>query len=633
MPGFAGEGGGDLPCSYGTEYLLKQISAMRREIPRVLTATDIEHIHRMRVATRRLRSTLPLFPLCFPPKRIRGWRQGLRKTARALGEVRDIDVQIAFLKEYVSDLKSGRSGQNRAMVPAVIPDKLYPVLFRPEWYNVSIAFRKLTRSLQSALSRARGYLGRIVRGGAAPAGSRPVRQPDLVAGVECILFRKTQERAALQKGVEKAIWRLEKEGLLGELERYLRRHEQKDRGSPEAGREIFATAFTSVSKRIDDLLVIGESLKDPGKVSEHHATRIAVKRLRYTLEVWRDLFEKDLDKEIDILKRLQEYLGDLHDCDVWIGYLPAFISEEEMRCRAFFGNDTHFVSLVPGIEAFARERAERRGQLHEITLTLWRELAFREFWDSLREKLFLPLAVRGEGPVRIGLLSNILGDAASLRMVLADGSSRGVGLFLNAGDSVGSPRASRKTVEILRREGIVSVAGDRDGVFPGGRASPDGGGNAKAVHFKGRQSKITRRFTRALPSSLRLSLAGKSVFLTHGSPEVPPGCFDERTPEERLCQIASKGGASVIVSGHPGHPFIRWACHVLFVHPGSVGGGDASPPTYAVLEFGPDGSVTATHHEIITGAAGPRAGGSPHPPEISPGVQGNNGGARQTTGD
>jgi len=169
MPGFAGEGGGDLPCRYATEYLLKQISAMRREIPRVLTATDIEHIHRMRVATRRLRSAIPIFSLCFPRKRIRGWRQGLRKTARALGEVRDIDVQIAFLKEYVSDLKSGRSGQNRAMLPAVIPDKLHPVLFRPEWSNVSIAFRKLTRSLQSALSRARGYLGRIVGGEAVPA--------------------------------------------------------------------------------------------------------------------------------------------------------------------------------------------------------------------------------------------------------------------------------------------------------------------------------------------------------------------------------------------------------------------------------------------------------------------------------
>jgi CHAD domain-containing protein/predicted phosphodiesterase len=633
MPEFGGEGGGDLICSYATEYLLKQISTIRKEIPGVLAATDIEHIHRMRVATRRLRSALPLFPLCFSRKRIKRWRRGLRRTARALGEARDIDIQIAFLEKYVSDLKSGRPTGNQAMLPAVVPIKSYPVLFRQEWYNLSISFRKLMRSLESVFSKARGYLGRKVREADSIAGRYPVQQVDLVPGTECILFRKSQERADLQKEVEKAIWRLEKGGLLGEVEKYLRRYELKDKGFPKAGREIFATAFTSVTTRIDDLLAFGESLADPEKIREHHAMRIAVKRLRYTLEVWRDLFKGEIGNEIDTLKRLQDLLGDLHDCDVWNVYLPEFLKEEERRCRAFFGNDNHFRSLVPGIEALARDRRERRGQLHEITLTLWRELALREFWDVLREKLLLPLAIQQEGPIRIGLVSNISGDAAALRMVLAESYSRGVWLFLNAGDTLGSPGTSRKTVELLRKEGIVSVAGDKDREILDGMSHVRGGRDAKTVQFRQRQSKVTRRFIRALPSSLRLTLAGKSISLTHGSSDIPAGCFDERTPEERLCQIAQECGTSVIVSGHLRRPFIRWACHVLFLQPGTVGKGEAFPPTYAILEIGPEGSMTVTHHELIIEPAGPGAGGSPHPPEIPSDVPRDAGGTRQTAGD
>lgn len=631
VPEFGGEDGGDPICSYATEYLLKQISTMRKEIPGVLTATDIEHIHRMRVATRRLRSALPLFPLCFSRMRVKRWRRGLRRTAQALGEARDIDIQIAFLEKYVSDLKSGRP--TGAMLPAVIPIKHYPVLFRQEWYNLSIAFRKLMRSFQSVLSKARAYVGRTVKEVDSIAGSYPIQQADLVPGTECILFRKSQERADLQKEVEKAIWRLEKEGLLGEVEKYLRRYKQKDKESPKAGREIFATAFTSVTTRIDDLLAFGDSLADPEKIREHHAMRIAVKRLRYTLEVWRDLFKRDIGDQIDTLKRLQDLLGDLHDCDVWNIYLPEFLKEEEMRCRAFFGNDNHFRNLVPGIEALARERVERRGQLHEITLTLWRELALRGFWDGIREKLLLPLAIQQEGPVRIGLVSNISGDAETLRMVLADSCHRGVWLFLNTGDTLGSPRASRKTVEVLRKEGIVSVAGDRDREILDGTLPVSDGRDTKAVHFRQRQSKVPRRFIRALPPSLRLSLAGKSIFLTHGSSDIPSWCFDERTPEDRLCQIAQECGTSVIVSGHLPIPFMKWACHVLFVNPSSIGRGVASPPTYDILEIGTDGSITVTHHELVTGPVGTGAVGSPQPSQIPSNGPGDAGGTRQAVVD
>lgn len=49
-----------------------------------------------------------------------------------------------------------------------------------------------------------------------------------------------------------------------------------------------------------------------------HELRIAAKRLRYTLEMFRDVFGDDGERQIERVKQIQELLGELHDCDVRI---------------------------------------------------------------------------------------------------------------------------------------------------------------------------------------------------------------------------------------------------------------------------------------------------------------------------
>lgn len=64
----------------------------------VLDLEDIEGVHDMRVATRRLRAALEVFEACFPRKR---WRKALKRVkglADALGERRDHDVEIELLE-------------------------------------------------------------------------------------------------------------------------------------------------------------------------------------------------------------------------------------------------------------------------------------------------------------------------------------------------------------------------------------------------------------------------------------------------------------------------------------------------------------------------------------------------------
>ena len=63
----------------------------------VLDTSDIERVHAMRVATRRLRAVLEIFSSCFPRELHRAVLRDVKVLADALGERRDPDVQLEAL--------------------------------------------------------------------------------------------------------------------------------------------------------------------------------------------------------------------------------------------------------------------------------------------------------------------------------------------------------------------------------------------------------------------------------------------------------------------------------------------------------------------------------------------------------
>lgn len=63
----------------------------------VLDTGDIDRVHDMRVATRRLRAALEVFKPCFPGKPYKQTLRQVKRLADALGERRDRDVAIAAL--------------------------------------------------------------------------------------------------------------------------------------------------------------------------------------------------------------------------------------------------------------------------------------------------------------------------------------------------------------------------------------------------------------------------------------------------------------------------------------------------------------------------------------------------------
>jgi CHAD domain-containing protein len=118
----------------------------------VLDIEDIERVHDMRVATRRLRAALEVFAPVFPRKRHRKALKRVKALADALGERRDADVEIellerltdpegdaspshdgshalqpgekAALRELIADVRERQRRANRALAPYVKPKRL-----------------------------------------------------------------------------------------------------------------------------------------------------------------------------------------------------------------------------------------------------------------------------------------------------------------------------------------------------------------------------------------------------------------------------------------------------------------------------------------------------------------------------
>ena len=70
----------------------------------VLDTSDIERVHDMRVATRRLRAVMEVFEPCFPKKPHRAALRDVKRLADALGERRDPDVHVDALERVAEAL-------------------------------------------------------------------------------------------------------------------------------------------------------------------------------------------------------------------------------------------------------------------------------------------------------------------------------------------------------------------------------------------------------------------------------------------------------------------------------------------------------------------------------------------------
>ena len=225
--------------------------------PKVLQGNDLDAIHDFRVASRRLQQILDLLYPTPRPKRIRKLRRVIRRSRRLLSTVRNCDVLIQLVDAALARKNLGQRESWRAF-------KEHLVSLRSESFPVAVD--KLSKLNLSAF-----YLSLQEYLDATPQASGDTQEPI-----------SDQSPTPNVKGP-------------GEFPRNVAR----------ALQEIWDALAAQVA-----------SAGDAGAAPSLHAVRIAAKRLRYLVEVIRDLGAPQSEKILHQLRRLQQLLGDWHDLEV-----------------------------------------------------------------------------------------------------------------------------------------------------------------------------------------------------------------------------------------------------------------------------------------------------------------------------
>lgn len=121
--------------------------------------------------------------------------------------------------------------------------------------------------------------------------------------------------------------------------------------------------------------------------------RITGKHLRYTLEIFAPIYGSALDLYVRAMKNVQDLLGEIHDNDVWITWLPKFVDQERARVEEYFGNAGPHKRLLPGLHHFIEDRQHVRDEVYQTFLSTWETLAYENAWAILREIIQAPINI------------------------------------------------------------------------------------------------------------------------------------------------------------------------------------------------------------------------------------------------
>lgn len=202
-------------------------------------------------------------------------------------------------------------------------------------------------------------------------------------GIARLMVKLERERERLQATVAASVDRLQAGGVLCEMSAIMKRllAEAKMQGVVVRSDCSVAKTGQHILDRLEAMLSYQESLVDSEAQQQHHAMRIAAKQLRYTLEISRPVHGASLNDSIAAVRDLQTLLGNVHDCDVWMGNLDAFAVKEERRIRKHFGHAGPFARLNVGIEHLRQDRRRRRGEVFRELAAYWEELKRNRQWE------------------------------------------------------------------------------------------------------------------------------------------------------------------------------------------------------------------------------------------------------------
>ncbi len=139
------------------------------------------------------------------------------------------------------------------------------------------------------------------------------------------------------------------------------------------------TGADVIEGRLQELLELGDAIYVPSDGAKLHDLRIAAKRLRYAIELFAAAWNDETLPFAKSVSKLQSYLGEVHDCDVWTEKL----SERLVRRSDQTSDDPETATAAWLLPRFV----EKRSSEYCRALELWREWQTDGFAEKLSRLL------------------------------------------------------------------------------------------------------------------------------------------------------------------------------------------------------------------------------------------------------
>jgi CHAD domain-containing protein len=223
-------------------------------------------------------------------------------------------------------------------------------------------------------------------------------------GIARLMVQTDDERQRLQPTVNETVDGLESSGVLDEMEAVTDEiiAAAKKKKTDIKSLDVFRRARQHILDRLAEVLPLQACLTDAQAKEEHHAMRIAAKRLRYTVEIARPVYNSQLDEVISAVKQVQTYLGDIHDCDVWVDHLQEYLRQERRRILAAFGHAALYKRVKVGIKHLQQARRTQREKLFAELVQCWDQLHESGLWEDLVRTISKPVEVDEDGKDKQG---------------------------------------------------------------------------------------------------------------------------------------------------------------------------------------------------------------------------------------
>ena len=305
----------DLLSEAGRKILRAQFAAMLSHEAGTRLGEDIEALHDMRVATRRMRAAFDVFGDAYKPKAIKSHLAGLRKLGGLLGSVRDLDVFMEKARVYLS------------AQPGELHDGLDPLLYA--W--------------QGKLDEARGQLINHLDN---------TRYQDFK-----LRFNYFVQTAGL--GAQGA---------------------RSEKPAPVRVCEVVPCLIYTRLAAIRAYAPIIENAAIP----QLHRLRIEFKKLRYALEFFSEVLGNEGKQVVELIKGLQDHLGDLHDADVACQILNGFLETWDASQAGRLLSEQQ--NPEPIVQYLAYQYAERH-RLLTTFLTAWQVFDTRDTYRKIAQAI------------------------------------------------------------------------------------------------------------------------------------------------------------------------------------------------------------------------------------------------------